>query len=139
MSLKAMSVMSPTTATTFFIKKHRQRLEFALAFNAHWMHVFNCLDFFLKKMSLTEAQCDISITIDSLTFFILKVLFMHSHNKGNCFCSSPFVHPFYGCLCKQKSEIPFRSALEWKVLYCYHQASLRTAACHLQNTVHLFP
>lgn len=61
---------------------------------------------FLKKMSLTEAQCDTSITIDSLTFFIFKVLFMHSHNKGNCFCSSPFARPFYGCLCKQKSEIP---------------------------------
>lgn len=58
---------------------------------------------------------------------------MYSHNKGNCFSTSQFTHPFYCSLCKQKSEIPFRSPLEWKVLYCCYQASLHVTSKMLRT------
>lgn len=40
------------------------------------------LPLFLKKIRLTQAQCEIPTTMDSVTIFIRKVFFMSSYTKG---------------------------------------------------------
>lgn len=61
--------------------------------------------FIFKKISLTEVPCEISTTMDSVTIFLGKVLFMSSYTtKWVVSAPPPSTYPFYCCLCTQKPE-----------------------------------